>query len=123
MPSWSLAWGRTAPSAPTLPPGAGPRAAGAGVWPPEQIDNEELNVFREILDFRVHHLTEEAKKHEARLAHPEKQPGLDMPDLPRGKATQLELRVAEWREKLEEVRADLTEVEEAQTALRKARRV
>ena len=84
-----------------------------------EIAHEELRVFKDILAHRVQALEKERKNLEARIAHPEEQRGLEMTGLPRGKATQLELRVAEMRQKLDQVQEELAELSTAQQAMAK----
>ena len=96
---------------------------GPGVWTREQIAHEERRLFGDMLDGRARGLQEEAKRLEHRIDHPERQAGLDLPGVPEGKATQLELRVAEWQEQLEQAQAELAEVEQARAALRQAKEV
>jgi len=94
-----------------------------GAWSKEQIDHEERRLFQDILSERAQELTRRAKRLESQIAHPEKQMGIGLTDAPPGKATQLELKIDEWRRDLEQVTADLAEVGEAAAALGKTKQV
>jgi Eco57I restriction-modification methylase/Type II methyltransferase M.Eco57I, C-terminal domain len=86
----------------------------------EGIFQEELQIFRDILDARYHNLTNEIKTLKKKIEGPqEAQIRLDGTIEPQ--THQLKLQAVEWQRQLEEIQSGIQSVEDARRALRTAK--